>query len=97
MPFQLSLIVDNSGEPFISEQFVALQVGTNFFFWPSWGPELDSGLGIYNSGRNETTLLAFQWPDIEGRASGLTFHTVLCNPSTRQVISNLDSISFGYE
>jgi hypothetical protein len=96
-PFILTFKVNNNGASILSEQYVMLQIGAQFWFWPSWSDQLDRGLGIYGPGETAKDILAFQWPEVPGSAEGLTFHAVLCKPGSFDALSNIASVSFGYE
>lgn len=55
-------------------EYIALEVGGNFWFWPDWTPAIDSRTrAVEASSFNLETILSFAWPEIQGHAENLRF------------------------
>ena len=98
--FILKLVVNNEGPAFFADQYVVLQVGDLFWFWPDWvayppGIDYDEAT-LEPFTRDLRTILEFQWPDITASASNLAFYAVLTDPVTGAALTDLDVVDFGF-
>ncbi len=95
--FQLTLRINNTGSAFFAEQYVFLQIGDAYWFWPEWTPEVTRKLMIYDYGAVDNTILDFVWPPVNATGSDYRFHAALCKPGSFDLVSNIDSVSFSFE
>ncbi len=95
--FSLTLDVRNhrtGSVPF--NQWVILDVYNAYFFWPSWtnAPEwAQNDLGMFE--HQEETLLEFEWPAVDGTASGIRFWGAALNLSNTEAL-DYDMIEWGW-
>jgi hypothetical protein len=96
MEFRLETFVIN---PYPDETtldlYVLLDVYGDFFFWPSWGRDIDKAERTYRPDQPPETILQFTWPEGAGEASGLGFWGALFQPGTFDLVS-LDHETFGF-
>lgn len=95
-PFKLSILIDNHGQAVFCEQYIFLNIGGSYWFWPTWTQDIDSLFLIHPPGLTEREILNFVWPDVEGSRNDLAVYALLCKPGSYEMMSNLASVSFGY-
>jgi spore coat protein CotH len=82
------------------DAYVILGVGDLFWCWPSWiaiGSGLDyTSYDIPAWDTMEIDVLNFDWPALEGSASGLVFYGAAFEEGTFNVIGDYQVIEFGY-
>ncbi len=86
--------------PLAVREFIALNVGGAFWFWPDWvlyPPGIDyEDMMLEPFTRDIRTILDFQWPETGAAASGLMFYAILTDPATGTALSDLDMVEFGF-
>ncbi|MBN1355997.1 hypothetical protein JXA40_06955 [bacterium] len=79
---------------------IALNVGDDYWFWPSWchyPPAIDSGFRrIDPFSSADETILDFTWPAVPGSGSGLTFYGIMIDAETSLAISDLTYAAFSF-
>lgn len=83
------------------DAYVILNAGGYFWCWPSWKP-MDAGLDSENytipAGQSlAIDVLDFDWPQVEGSASGLVFYGAAFTEGTFDLIGDVQVIEFGYK
>ncbi|MBN1295923.1 hypothetical protein JXA80_04025, partial [bacterium] len=83
-----------------ADAYIALAVGGQYWFWPSWRPYppwVDKqSIGIEPFSGTLQTLLEFTWPEVGGAADDIAFWGVLVDPESGILLSDLESVMFGY-
>lgn len=94
--FRLNLNLFNPLENTLSvNQFVILDVGSMYLFWPSWSNSMDYDEMEIQIGQSTQTILSFIWPDVSGNHNRLVFWAALLD-SEMNLVGNLDSVEFSY-
>ncbi len=96
--FELYVNTMNPGTGTYSiDQYIALQVLTSFYFWPSWETAIDSEPRTFPAGYDDSEeILTFNWPSGTGSFSGLAFWVVAMDKATGDLAGPYDSVEFGY-
>ncbi len=95
--FLLSTVVTNNSATLEADEYILLDVYGEYWFWPSWGKELDFQRRTFEGGQvYEDTILDFWWPADSGTADGLRFYGALLDPAATTLIGNVDMVEFGY-
>ena len=77
-------------------EYVILDVGNMYWFWPGWTGTVDyKEISLPEGTRLEETLLEFQWPEIEGSAENIRFWGALVNQADGNLL-HYDFISWGW-
>jgi parallel beta-helix repeat protein len=72
--FKLTLRLFNTCPPLYIDQFILLDVGGSFWFWPSWTPEFDYRESLYMAKMTQAfTILEFTWPNVDSSYYGARF------------------------
>lgn len=99
--FLLISSVTNSGPEVLLDTYIILDLtnlGAPYYFWPTWGTDLDSRLIQYPAFDVVTEeVLNFEWPPGAGAAQGLVFWMGLLEPQTMNLVGNLDWVEFSFE
>ncbi len=74
---------------------IALEVQGNFYFWPSWNPDVDFRPITLYPGSNQQGILDFIWPDISETETGLKFWGVLFDEGG-VLLSDIEMEPFDY-
>lgn len=78
--------------------YCVLDVLGFYFFYPSWGQDLDyQEVKVPRGQFNYAILEVFAWPPGAGALSSLSFYVALMEPGTLSLISNLTWVDFCYE
>ncbi len=95
-PFVLRLIIDMPGNDGQSvNEFIVLDVHGSFFFWPSWGPDLDYLNATVPAGHSDRTVLDFLWPPTDSHDTGIRIWAALLNDSM-QLVCDVDFTEFSF-
>ncbi|MCD4653567.1 right-handed parallel beta-helix repeat-containing protein [bacterium] len=97
-PFMLNAELKNEGSGiFQAVLVIVLDVYGDFYMWPSWSPYFDRDTIQVPSNTSVVPIIPlFNWPTGAGSASGLFFHGGLMSHDLTQILSNIDSIGFGW-
>jgi hypothetical protein len=98
--FLLRLTLSNPGEEVLGDVYVILDVGGNYWFWPSWvaAPGADCDRLLIGAGaQEELTILDFTWPAGAGSYRGVTFWSAVTEPGGFDLLSNIDFAAFSFE
>ncbi len=84
---------------FIVMEYIILQYGNDFWFWPSWQNSVDGKIRLIsaNSSIPDETILEFIWPDIPEIPGELTLWAAMTEPGTFEIIGEFTSANFRYE
>lgn len=87
-----------SPDGFEADLYIALEAYGNFYFYPSWKEALER-TRIYLQGKEVYVfpILSFTWPQGVGAAENLRFYTLLTEPATSNLISNIDTAEFSFK
>lgn len=89
--------VEVIGGTLAADQYVALEVVGNYYFWPTWGQNVDKAARTFEEGNNQETILDFIWPSGDyGQLSGIRFYVALLD-SSGTLIGNYDMTEWGYQ
>jgi hypothetical protein len=77
--------------------YIMLDVYGMYWFGPCWTEDLCHYDIEDLQGHRMMDILAFQWPDVTGQASGLLFWGALFENDTFNLFGNIGYVSFGYE
>ncbi len=70
--------------------YIALEVEGNFFFWPSWGQDLDfQNMTVPGSGGRSESFMRFGWPGGTSSFGDLFFWGVMTTPGTFEVLGDV--------
>jgi Right handed beta helix region len=96
--FKLRVQCDEYPVQVTVDLFVVLQIENQFWFWPRWNNMPHSDPVTLQPGvMNEFVILDFNWPEDDlGHADGLAFWSVMLEGGSNDLLSNLDSVTFGY-
>ncbi len=73
-PFELALTYRNYRDTVSADVYIALDVYGEYWFWPSWGRDIDfDSMSLSPYTMHREPILSFDWPDVEGHASGIKF------------------------
>lgn len=92
----------NDGDPLIDiHLFIMLQIGTEFWFWPSWDHLLpDDSMDVPTGGMDVEVIPEFSWPDLNGASmDGLMFWGGMVDSSLTEILGGSEGISnweFGF-
>lgn len=94
----LKVQVRNDGSGILHANLVVvLDVYGDYYMWPSWGSYFDRKNVAIPSGNSEVSILpVFLWPSGAGSASGLFFHAGYMDENLGGLLSNVDSVGFGW-
>jgi len=96
--FRLDVQITNDGSGiYTTNLIVVLDVYAEYFFWPIWGKIFDSVETKIPSGSSTVNILpSFNWPYGAGSASNIYFHTGLMSQDFSEILSNIDTVTFGW-
>ncbi|MBN2055348.1 hypothetical protein JW905_10525, partial [bacterium] len=100
--FILDLEVENHGTARTADTYIILDItslggGDGYYFWPGWSTAIDSQEIVYGGySWQMSRILEFTWPSGAGSAYGVQFWSALLDPASGMLISNLDSVAFGF-
>ncbi|MBN1354720.1 S8 family serine peptidase [bacterium] len=98
-----SLKVDywnHTPDPLQGTLAVVLAIEQHFWFWPSWGTDLDWEDFALDPGGEvmERIILEFNWPQGNmGSYSGIQIIAALLDPALTRLLCDYDLVAFGYE
>jgi outer membrane protein assembly factor BamB len=96
--FQLDLALGSGPSPLAGCLWVILDVYQEYYFWPSWGRDLECvRLDLPPGERVEARLLDFAWPEGAGSASGIVFWAAVTTPDYQELLLGPDNAEFGFE
>lgn len=97
--FSLTIAAQNPNATTMNlDAYVCLDVYGSYFFWDSWGQDIDYvAITLPASGSWNETLLQFDWPAGAGAASGLAFYSVLTGQGNFDIASNIEVIMFCFQ
>jgi peroxiredoxin len=78
------------------DQFVVLDVYGSYWFWPSWGTELDSERRSFPGGELNEELLSFTWPSGAGSATEIRFWAALLRPADGSLYGRYGNCEFSF-
>jgi hypothetical protein len=93
----LVLHMSNPAQSSYVDEYVVLDVYGQYFFYPSWGSELDHLPRSLPAGDTDDPILDFTWPDGAGAADNLGFWGLLMEHESYEMASNISHVTFGYE
>ncbi len=78
--------------------FIVLDIEGSYWFWPAWTRELDHQSWNIPAGTPpiRTEILEFEWPEIQGSATGLKFWAALAEPDYSTLIGTYDVVEWEY-
>lgn len=95
-PFDFRVRVENPNtRPFGVDEYVLLDVWGEYYFWPSWGQEIDKKFEEFLPGETQQVILSFTWPRGAGEADGLAFWGAIFLPGSFDLLS-YGYVSFGF-
>lgn len=96
--FLLTCEFCNPNDPRLIDLYILLDVRDMFWFWPGWTQSPDCRqFSAWTGMHSSVTVLDFAWPSVSGSASGLYFLAGSIDPSTSELIGEIDSVDWGYE
>ena len=95
--FSLKMRLANSGPAISVEEYVILDVVSNYWFWPRWTDTVDNRTETLETGITEETLMEFTWPADTGFATGILFYAGLLAPGGSELLGPYDWVSFDFE
>ncbi len=96
--FLLMRKVINPGPELTLDEWIILDVYSNYWFYPTWTQEPQCVLTTCPAyDEAEMNVFDFEWPTVEGSANDLKFWAAMLDPSTSTLVGNYDMVSFGYE
>jgi len=89
----------NNADPFPRsvDLYIMLDIFGAYWFAPCWSEDLCHYDVTSLEGRREMDILAFEWPEVSGRADGLAFWAALFEDGTFNLFGAVDYVTFGYE
>ncbi|MBN2055669.1 hypothetical protein JW905_12140 [bacterium] len=94
--FILFATLGNQGPAIIVDMYVVLDVYQNYYFYPSWGEELEYSVrNLLSNWTYDLILLDFIWPQVEFGAADITFWGAIIQHGGVDVL-DLSSTSFGW-
>lgn len=82
-----------TGSAVTADVYILLEVSGGFWFWPSWGMEVDhSSISIATEIPSEMTVLDFTWPSIEPLNISIRFWSALMQTGTYNLQGNVASV-----
>jgi len=76
---------------------VVIQVGAEFYFWPSWQQEFDYlRFDVPVGTRNVTVIPAMMWPDTGEDAGAATFHAAMLTENLSEILGEMDSFDWTF-
>lgn len=85
------------GDRLAVDEYLALEVYGQFWFYPSWTNNLEYTRKFVETGEYTQTIFSFTWPAVDGSAYGLHFYYLMTEPGNYNLLSNVGIIEFGYE
>jgi len=97
-PFLLRCGWCSTGDVYHLDQYILLDVSGEFWFWPSWGMDVDAD-PVTLTGPVQTwqTILDFEWPEVEGSIYGIFFWAAFLHAGTSDLACDYDVVEWGYE
>ncbi len=90
-------IINPVDELRVVQEWIILDVGQLYFFFPSWNTLPDYELLLLHENEQlEQTILDFIWPEGAGSMHGILFWAALLDPENFELISNIDWTEFSY-
>ncbi|GEM_PF-5785627 len=86
-----------AGQRLAVDEYLALEVYGQYWFYPSWTNSIEFKRRFVETGEYTQTIFSFTWPQVEGTANGLHFYYLMTGPGTYDLLSNVGVIEFGYE
>jgi hypothetical protein len=96
--FELRKVVVNSdADDALVDEFIVLEIGGQYWYWPSWGQTVDFRAATYLGGdRAEEEVLSFIWPSVSGPIDARFWYALL-DPSMSYLMAEYDLIEWRYE
>ena len=95
--FLLECDVERWGPTITVDQYILLDVAGIYFYWPQWTMDLDREVHTYSNGHHEkTTILQFDWPQVEGHFQGIKFYAGCCMANTANIAGDISIVEFSY-
>lgn len=97
--FHLSRTVVNGGPGVAVDEYIILDVYGQYWFWPSWSesgdfqPRFLAADTVYAA----ETVLTFEWPPVNGAATGLRFWAALLEKNTQRLFGEYDMVEWAYQ
>ncbi len=96
--FQLQCRTVNPGDAVDALRFIILDIYQNYWYHPEWSTSLSYESLTLQAFSDETdSILEFTWPPNAGYAYNLKFWAAYLNPDSFELVSNIDSVEWGYE
>ncbi len=95
--FALGTVVVREGANLYVDEYLVLDVYGSYWFYPTWSQNLDSNNRMIETGEQYAVIFDFTWPEVNGSAYDIQFLYLLTRPQTYTILSNIDSVTFGYE
>ncbi len=77
--------------------YIVLDVYGEYYFWPSWGFEVDfENLSIPAGGIEKVVIPDFEWPENAGNAEDIIFYGALLSGGTNEILGEIQSWEFGW-
>ncbi len=74
---------------------ITLEISGEYYFWPTWGRNVDGEWRLFTPGFTEIGILDFIWPDFTGHDGELTFWSILLD-SYGEITGNIEMESFTF-
>lgn len=94
----LKLVLDSVEEFLLADLYLALELTTGYYYFPSWTQELTSQtIMLRGAHRHILTILTVVLPELGVAYQEGVFWAVVCATGTTTQISNLSKVAFRYE
>ncbi len=96
--FLCSVTISNPGPAVVVQEYVVLDVYSNYWFWPGWTQEPDYMVreleaGAYYPGEE---IITFTWPEGDSAATGLKFWAAMLNAADGELEGEFSMVEWGY-
>ncbi len=96
--FTLTREVFNPGSEVTADEWIILDVYSNYWFSPGWTQEPQCvRMTCPENDHDSKVVFDFDWPTVSGSAADLRFWAAMLDPETTTLIGNYDMVTFGYE
>ncbi len=95
-PFDLKVLMGNEGTTTDVDLYVLLEVYGEFWFYPSWGRQMDKYPTYLRKGYHFQDILSFVWPEVSDAVSGIKFISAVAGRNNFDIIGQTSLISWGF-